>query len=68
MIAHAAAARHHHAFHTALPHATNRLLQARMLADAKAEMKEKRAQLLASMRELPDYSLQVSGGRGDKAG
>lgn len=30
-----------------------------MLYDAKMEMKEKRAQLLDSMRQMPDYSLQV---------
>lgn len=32
-----------------------------MLSDAKAEMKSKRAQLLDSMRQMPDYSLQVCG-------
>lgn len=37
----------------------HRVLQQRMLADAKQDMKEKRAQLLASMREMPDYTLQV---------
>jgi len=36
-----------------------RALQQRMLADAKLDMKQKRAQLLDSMRNMPDYSLQV---------
>ena len=36
-----------------------RVLQQRMLLDAKMEMKQKRAQLLDSMQQMPDYSLQV---------
>lgn len=39
--------------------ATARLLQQKLLADAKAELKQKRAQLLESMKAMPDYSLQV---------
>jgi ankyrin repeat protein len=42
----------------ALP--TARLLQQKLLADAKTELKQKRAQLLESMKAMPDYSLQVS--------
>lgn len=36
-----------------------RLLQRRELHDAKMTMKQKRAELLDSMRQMPDYSLQV---------
>lgn len=36
-----------------------RLLQRRELLDAKMMMKQKRAELLDSMRQMPDYSLQV---------
>eukprot|EP00775_Hariotina_reticulata_P002921 gene2921-3208_t len=39
--------------------ATARLLQQKLLADAKAELKQKRAQLLESMKAMPDYSLQL---------
>lgn len=41
--------------------ASCRLLQQRMLLDSKMEMKQKRAQLLDSMQQMPDYSLQVGG-------
>jgi hypothetical protein len=36
-----------------------RLLQKAELHDAKMLMKQKRAELLDSMRQMPDYSLQV---------
>jgi hypothetical protein len=42
-----------------LLHLACRVLQQRMLLDAKMEMKQKRAQLLDSMQQMPDYSLQV---------
>ena len=40
--------------------AAARLLQRALLAEVKGEMKAKRAQLLDTMRSMPDYSLQVS--------
>jgi hypothetical protein len=39
--------------------AAARLLQRALLAEVKGEMKAKRAQLLDTMRSMPDYSLQV---------
>jgi hypothetical protein len=39
--------------------AAARLLQRALLAEVKGEMKAKRAQLLETMRSMPDYSLQV---------
>jgi hypothetical protein len=41
--------------------AAARLLQRALLAEVKGEMKAKRAQLLDTMRSMPDYSLQVRG-------
>jgi hypothetical protein len=39
-------------------------VQAAMASEVKTLMKEKKALLLATMAELPDYSMQVGGGGG----